>query len=219
MSDNDIISSQMPQTRRHILVAIKRKGGMTADELAEELGISAVAVRRHLANLERDQLVEHEEVKRPVGRPGFVYRLSSAANLLFPSSYHQLATYVLKAVKSLFGQEAVDLIFEQRREEMVRTYVARMHGDSLRERLAQLTDLRAAEGYMATWEETGDGRFILHEHHCPTLWVAEYCGPACREEMTMLSEVLDAEVTRQSHQVDGDTTCSYEIRPHQPAPE
>jgi predicted ArsR family transcriptional regulator len=35
----------------------------------------------------------------------------------------------------------------------------------------------------------------------------------------MLSEVLDADVTRQSHQVDGDATCSYEIRPHEPAAE
>ena len=209
-----ILSNQMSQTRRQILVALKRQGGMTADGLARQLGITAVAVRRHLANLERDQLVEHEQVKGPVGRPGFVYRLSEPANLLFPSSYHQLATQVLKAIKSMFGQQAVDLIFEQRRLEMERLYGDRMDGEGLRQRVEQFTELRGAEGYMATWEENRDGSFMLRQHHCPIIWVAEFCGPACREELAMLGDLLDADVTRQTHQVAGDTTCSYEIRPH-----
>jgi predicted ArsR family transcriptional regulator len=216
MANEGVLSSQMPQTRRQMLIALKQKGGMTADELAAELGISAVAVRRHLSNLERDQLVVHEQVKRPVGRPGFVYHLSEPANLLFPSSYHQLAAQVLQAVRSMFGQEAIDLIFEQRRQEMEHRYGAGMDGDTLRQRLQQFTDLRGAEGYMATWEENRDGTFTLHQHHCPIIWVAEFCDPACREEMVMLGDLFDAEVIRHSHQVDGDTTCSYEIRPRQP---
>ena len=215
MTNEGVLNSQMPETRRQVVMALKQQGGMTADELAEHLGITAVAVRRHLANLERDQLVVHEQVKRPVGRPGFVYHLSEPANFLFPSSYHELAAQVLKAVESMFGREAIDLIFEQRRKEMERLYGARMDGDSLRERLDQLTELRGAEGYMANWEENRDGSFMLHQHHCPIIWVAEFCGPACREEMAMMGDLLDADITRRSHQAAGDTTCSYEIRPHQ----
>jgi predicted ArsR family transcriptional regulator len=213
MTNQDVLNGQMPQTRRQILIALKHNGGMTADELARQLDISAVAVRRHLTNLERDRLVEHEQVKRAVGRPGFLYRLSEPATLLFPSSYHHLAAQVLKAVKGMFGDEAVDLIFEQRRVEMEHLYGARMNGHSLRERLARFTELRTEEGYMATWEERDDGSFILHQHHCPIIWVAEHCGPACMEEVTMVSDLLDAEVVRHSHQAAGDTTCSYEIRP------
>lgn len=213
MTHVDVLNGQMSQTRRQILIALKHNGGMTADELAQQLDISAVAVRRHLGNLERDRLVEHEQVRRAVGRPGFVYHLSEPATLLFPSSYHHLAAQVLKAVTGMFGQEAVDLIFEQRRVEMERLYGARMNGHNLRERLARLAELRTEEGYMATWEEKDDGSFVLHQHHCPIIWVAEYCGPACLEEVTMVSDLLDADVVRHSHQVAGDATCSYEIRP------
>lgn len=213
MTHVDVLNGQMSQTRRQILIALKHNGGMTADELAQQLDISAVAVRRHLGNLERDRLVEHEQVRRAVGRPSFVYHLSEPATLLFPSSYHHLAAQVLKAVTGMFGQEAVDLIFEQRRVEMERLYGARMNGHNLRERLARLAELRTEEGYMATWEEKDDGSFVLHQHHCPIIWVAEYCGPACLEEVTMVSDLLDADVVRHSHQVAGDATCSYEIRP------
>lgn len=213
MTQIDVLNGQMSQTRRQILIALKHNGGMTADELAQQLDISAVAVRRHLGNLERDRLVEHEQVRRAVGRPGFVYHLSEPATLLFPSSYHHLAAQVLKAVTGMFGQEAVDLIFEQRRVEMERLYGARINGHNLRERLARLAELRTEEGYMATWEEKDDGSFVFHQHHCPIIWVAEYCGPACLEEVTMVSDLLDADVVRHSHQVAGDATCSYEIRP------
>jgi predicted ArsR family transcriptional regulator len=39
-----------------IKVMLKENGRMTADELAEHLGISSVAVRRHLTKLESDQI-------------------------------------------------------------------------------------------------------------------------------------------------------------------
>jgi predicted ArsR family transcriptional regulator len=213
MSGNDVLNGQMSETRRQILIALKQQGKMTADELAQHLDISAVAVRRHLANLERDSLVEHEQVKRPIGRPGYVYHLSEPARLLFPSGYHHLAAQMLRAIKGMFGQEAVDMIFQERRCEMERVYSARIDGHSLRERLARFAELRTEEGYMATWEEKDDGSFVLHQHHCPIIWVAEYCGPACREEAVMISELLEAEVVRHSHQTNGDATCSYEIRP------
>ena len=69
MTTSDVFTIQMPATRRRILIALKEQGGLTADELASLLGISSVAVRRHLTNLERDQLVDHEQAQRGMGRP------------------------------------------------------------------------------------------------------------------------------------------------------
>jgi len=205
----------MPATRRRILIALKERGGMTADELADKLGISAVAVRRHLTNLERDRLVDHEQVQRGMGRPSYVYRLTEAANQIFPNNYDLLASYVLEAIEELFGREAVDRIFEQRTQELAQSYRSLMKGDTLPDRLEQLTRLREAEGYMPVWEEQEDGTYVLRQHHCPILRVAEECGQACTHELALFVDVLDAEVVRQSHQVSGDTTCSYRIRPRQ----
>ena len=215
MGVNEVLSTQMPATRRRILIALKERGGMTADGLAEQLNITSVAVRRHLANLERDRLVDHEEIQHRLGRPGYVYHLTEAALSLFPSNYDQLASYVLEAIEKLFGREAVDRIFEQRRQELVRSYRPLVDGDTLPDRLRQLTRLRQAEGYMLAWEAQPDGSYELRQYHCPILRVAEGCQAACVNELALYVDLLDAEVTRQSHQAAGDTTCSYQIRPRQ----
>jgi predicted ArsR family transcriptional regulator len=213
MTTSDVLTTQMPTTRRRILIALKERGGMTADELAEKLGISSVAVRRHLTNLERDQLVDHEQTQRGMGRPSYIYRLTEAAHQIFPHNYDQLASYVLEAIQELYGQEAVDRIFEHRTQELTESYRPLVKGDKLPDRLEQLTRLREADGYMPALEEREDGTYVLHQYHCPILHVAEGCSEACVHELALFIDLLDAEVTRQSHQVAGDAECSYQIRP------
>jgi len=215
MATSDVLNSQMPVTRRRILIALKERGGMTADELADQLGISSVAVRRHLTNLERDRLVDHEQIQRGMGRPSYVYRHTEGANSLFPNDYDHLASYVLDAIEGLFGREAVDRIFEQHTQDIARSYRPVVNGDNLLTRVEQLTRLREADGYMPTWEEQADGTYVLRQHHCPILQVAEGCIEACAHELGLFVDLLDAEVTRQSHQASGDSACSYEIRPRQ----
>ncbi len=213
MTTRDLLDSQMPTTRRRILIALKERGSLTADELAALLGISSVAVRRHLTNLERDRLVDHEEMQRGMGRPSHVYRLTEAANHVFPHNYDQLASYVLDSIQELFGQEAINRIFEHRTKELAQSYRPLVNSGNLPDRLEQLTRLREAEGYMPVWEEQEDGTYVLRQHHCPILHVAEGCSEACAHELALFVDLLNAEVTRQNHQVTGDTDCSYQIRP------
>ena len=215
MSTSDVLSTQMPVTRRRILIALKERGSMTADELADKLGISSVAVRRHLTNLERDRLVDHEQVQRGMGRPSYVYRLTEAAHQIFPHNYDQLASYFLEAIQEFYGKDAIDRIFEHRTQELAQSYRPLVNGGNLPARLEQLTRLRAADGYMPAWEKQEDGTYVLHQYHCPILHVASGCSEACHHEMALFVDLLNAEVIRQNHQVAGDTECSYEIRPWQ----
>ena len=215
MTTSDVLTIQVPAPRRRILIALKERGGMTADELAEALGISAVAVRRHLTNLERDRLVEHEQTQRGMGRPSYIYRLTETAHQIFPHNYDQLASYFLEAIQELYGQQAVDRIFEHRTQELAETYRPQVNAAELPHRLEQLTRLREADGYMPAWEKQEDGTYVLRQYHCPILHVAAGCDEACAHELALFVDLLDAEVTRQNHQVSGDAECSYEIRPKQ----
>jgi predicted ArsR family transcriptional regulator len=212
MTTSDVFTTQMPATRRRILIALKERGGLTADELASLLGISSVAVRRHLSNLERDRLVDHEQAQRGMGRPSYVYRLTEIARQVFPHKYDQLASHILGAIQELFGDEAVERIFEHRTEELAQSYRPLVNGSNLPDRLEQLTQLREADGYMPAWEEQEDGIYVLYQYHCPIFQVAEGCSEACAHELALFVDLLDAEVTRQSHQVTGDEQCSYQIR-------
>lgn len=208
-----LLYKHMPTTRRRILTLLKERGELTADELAETLGISSVAVRRHLTKLESDQLVKYEEVQRGMGRPSFVYQLGEAAANFFPRRYEELASTVLETINEMYGTEAVDAIFRLRSEHLIKTYRHRVNGASLDKRLDQLTQLREADGYMSTWEANSDGTFILREANCPIIHVAEGCDSACSYDQNLLESLLDAEVVRTSHLVRGDGACIYQVRP------
>ena len=213
MTTSDVLTAQMPATRRRILIVLKERGGLTADELASLLGISSVAVRRHLTNLERDRLVDHEQAQRGMGRPSYIYRLTETADHVFPHNYDQLASHILGAIQELFGEEAITRIFEHRTKELSQSYRPQVNGGNLPDRLEQLTQLHEADGYMPAWEEQENGTYVLHQYHCPILHVAEGCSEACAHELALFVDLLDAEVTRQSHQVAGDEQCTYQIRP------
>jgi iron-sulfur cluster biosynthesis transcriptional regulator SufR len=208
-----LISKNMPLTRRRILALLKEKGELTADELAGLLGISAVAVRRHLTKLESDQLVTYQEVQRGMGRPSFVYQLGEAASSFFPRRYEELAVNVLETIRALYGAQAIDAIFQMRTAHVIENYRRKVNGETLDTRLDQLTKLREADGYMSTWELDSDGTFILREANCPIIHVVQDCGSACDHDLVVLKDLLDADVTRTGHLLSGDGACCYQVRP------
>ena len=204
---------QMPESRRLILLALKENGGLTADTLAEKLNISAVAVRRHLDNLKMAGLVTYEEVRQAMGRPSFVYRLTAKANQIFPRSYEELAHDMLKTIQDIYGPEAVDAIFADRFKKIKEFYKTQVSASTLVGRLEQLVQLRQQDGYMADWAENEDGSYTLVEPNCPIQNVAEGCCQACEQDLQLFVELLDANVEREDHLVQGDNACSYKVKP------
>ena len=67
------LALELQPTRRKILLALKKSGGMTATELSELLGMTSMGVRRHLTTLERDGLVMYDSQQRGLGRPSYLY--------------------------------------------------------------------------------------------------------------------------------------------------
>jgi DeoR family transcriptional regulator, suf operon transcriptional repressor len=209
---NQAVSDQLQPTRRKIILALKQRGGMTAAELAELLGITSMGVRRHLTMLERDRLVRYELVQRGKGRPSYVYILSGEAEHLFPKNYAALATELLGYLAAEDSQQVIQL-FDQRAQRRIRQAKARLDGKPLDERVAGLAQILHDEGYLAEWEQLDGNTYLLSEHNCAVHDVAQAFGAACGSELTFLQAVLsDAEVTREHHMMGGDLMCAYRIR-------
>lgn len=204
---------QMPKSRRLILIALKENGGLTADELSAMLKISAVAVRRHLDNLKHAHLVTYEEVQQGMGRPSFVYKLAPKADHIFPRNYEDLAHDMLDAVRELYGQDAVDAVFAKRFQRIKEVYSPQVNASTLPGRLEQLVSLRRQDGYMAAYQVNEDGSFVLTELNCPIQQVAEGCCQACDQDLQLFVDLLDANVIRHDHLLQGDNACTYAIKP------
>ena len=63
-------------TKEQILALLKQHGNLTIMDLANELEITEMAVRRHIQTLERDKLIRSDVKKQTMGRPSKVYKLA-----------------------------------------------------------------------------------------------------------------------------------------------
>jgi predicted ArsR family transcriptional regulator len=203
--------SAMQDTKQKILTLLKMNGGLTTSDLSDMLGISATAVRRHLNTLEAQDLITHRTEQQGMGRPGFIYELAVGASNVFPQSYATFATNILQDLVKMEGIEKLDELFNQRQESRRQQYVSQVDGENLSERIASLARLLESEGRMTTWQQLDKGRYILREHNCPILQVAEQFDHPCRCEVALFREILNAQVKRIGHIPEGDIACVYEI--------
>ncbi len=205
--------------RRAVLDLLKQQGPQDAATLADQLGVTAMAVRQHLYELSAQGLVAHVEVARPVGRPAKLWRLTPAADAFFPDGHADLATGLIAAMRETFGEAGVDRLVAARSREQVAAYRRRMaRARSLKTRLAALAAARTDEGYMAGVEAQDDGGFLLVENHCPICAAAATCSGLCRAELEVFQEVLGDGVTveRTDHILAGARRCAYRVRPRRP---
>lgn len=205
--------SEVPPARRALLIALRKHGEAGADGLAAGLGVTASAVRQHLAPLVAAGLVEHRDERGAPGRPRRRYRLTPAADALFPKAYGELTTELLDHV----GAEDPELLaraFERRRATRVAQARARLAGLGFEGRVRELAAILDEAGYLADVEPLPGGGFRISEHNCAILAVAKRHGHACTSELGFLREVLpDADVRRVAHIVSGSSACVYEVRP------
>lgn len=206
------MQTRVPNTRERILDLIKRKGALTAEELSQPLGISAVAVRRHLEALERDGLVATSVLHRPLGRPAFLYRLTQAAENLFPKAYLPLLVDFMEDVRASGGEERLNRLFEARNQRLRQSFLPRLEGKQLKERIQELMRILEEQGYLGSFQAR-DGSFLLKLHNCPVHGVAQRFHQTCLFERELLEQLLSAKVSLEATLVQGEPVCNYRIDP------
>ena len=109
-----------PQTRQAIIDLIKTRGPQDAETLASSLGISAMAVRQHLYEMQAERLVTYEEEARPRGRPAKMWTLTAEADEFYPNGHAQLVVSLLKSMGKTFGNNGLDELLQTREREQTR---------------------------------------------------------------------------------------------------
>jgi len=197
-------------TQRRVLEALKRRGEATADELAETLEVSSSAVRQHLSALRAAGLIEARQERGHTGRPADRYHATERANPLFVTP-DDLSIELLELVDDEHP-ELVDRVFDRRRQRLVDDAEAHLAGTSIEERIAGVTELLDAQGYLCDWEQLADDHFRINLHNCAIWAVASRFSQACASELEYLQGVLpDATVARVTHKTSGAHTCAYDI--------
>ncbi len=203
-------------TNDQVLFLLKTRGASTAQQLADALQLSSMAVRRHLEVWQDKGLVASEDRADKVGRPARYWQLSDSGHARFPDRHSELTVQLIAQVRTLFGQEGLDRLIAAREVVSESAYQARMLGhDSLSQRLDALVAARDEEGYMAQLDAQADGSYLLIENHCPICAAATACQGFCRSELDIFRRTLGpaAQVEREEHALCGARRCVYRITP------
>src|SRR6058998_2484018 len=114
------------KTRLSLVHLLKTEGPLTSAQLAERLGLTAMAVRQHLYALQSEKLVRVEERRVPIGRPAKHWQLTREADRFFPDAYAELTVALIDGLRDAFGAEGFRRVLDSRRVRQQEAYAQRI---------------------------------------------------------------------------------------------
>lgn len=194
---------------------LKMEGEHEAQEIAERIGTSAMAVRQHLYTMQDEKLVTFREEARPMGRPAKLWYLTDEANHYFPDAHATLVKDLIHSLSESFGPSGMDTLMNKRAEDQASQYMNAIPARaSLKTKLERLVEMRSQEGYMAEMKMLDNKTYLFIENHCPICSAARVCSGLCQAELDVFQRVLgqSATIEREEHILNGARRCVYKVK-------
>jgi predicted ArsR family transcriptional regulator len=208
------VVSLLGEQRAAIVRYLQQAPDAAVRDIAEMLGVSEVATRRHLAVLEDDGYVDVRDHRDGPGRPAKRYRLTDQARRLFPQRYAEMADELLTFITTQQGRDGLRAYLRWRLEQQTASLSEQVTADELPDRLRQLAGALSDEGFDATVTEDGRG-FLLTQEHCAIYDVAREHPEMCTYEAATFSKVLgsDVQLSRRETMATGSDACVCCVTP------
>ncbi|KMS86297.1 helix-turn-helix transcriptional regulator [Prauserella rugosa] len=216
-------------TRGEVARVLLEQGPMTAAAVAEQLGISPTAVRRHLDALVADQEAETRDAprrgRRGRGRPAKLFLLTEQGRARFGHAYDDLAVSAIRFLAEHVGEDAVRAFAERRVAALVDPYREQILDEGAPAAKAEaLAAVLTREGYAASTREVGAAGSEsgdapgasgtgaqLCQHHCPVAHVAAEFPQLCEAETEAFAQLLGTHVQRLATIARGDAVCTTHV--------
>ena len=204
-------------TRETTLTLLLRQGETSATSLAETLGISVQAMRRHLRSLEDDELVEASPTTAGPGRPSNLWRLTSKGHQHFPDGSENFALGLLESMAATLSPEVMADLLRQQALEKAILYRKKLGNAPLEERVRALVNLRLKEGYVSDMQPAPSGQgWCVSEFHCSVQRIAEESPAVCDQELQLIRHTFpDCVVERVHWRLESGHSCGFSIAPKQ----
>lgn len=208
---------ELARSQEQILYRLKTRGPQSVKILSNQLDMTTMGVRQHLADLEQKAFVtQTKEEKQNRGRPVHLWRLTATGHARFPDAHSHIALELIDTIRSVQGEESLNQLVDNSNEQLKQRYKQELLnlGDNIQEKVSRLAELRSAEGYMAEVRLVPDG-WLLIENHCPIYAAASKCRQFCQSELNCFQSLFveQAHVERLDYLPDGARRCAYKISP------
>jgi predicted ArsR family transcriptional regulator len=200
--------------RAEMLKHIQRVGSASIKDLETAMGVTTTAVREQVAHLLHEGFIQATRIRGEVGRPYYVYSLTSKAQELFPKDYATLALLLFEETLALHGPEGLRTLLNRVSRRMAEKLGDQAQGKELAQKLLGLVGALGQTGMdvaMIPVEETGD--FVFKTHTCPYFEVAKNHREVCEMEQEMMAELLGpgVQVRLGTRIVEGRCACEFHV--------
>jgi predicted ArsR family transcriptional regulator len=196
-------------TRERILELVIERRDVRVEDLAEELGITSAAVRRHLDNLRADGLVDLRAVKQATGRPYYAYFATDKATQTVPPAYADLLERMLRSLDE--REDVVAGVMTGVAESLASRHMHEVAGLASEALAAQVTASLKGEGILEAWSAQEDGIHLVNGH-CPYHKAAEISKLPSEADRKAIELLLGHNVEQLNRIVDGAARCEYLVR-------
>jgi predicted ArsR family transcriptional regulator len=215
---NDVVKNEQQaegRTRHGVARLLLERGPITAAAVAQTLGLSPAAVRRHLDTLVEAGEAEYRDAPRRGhrgrGRPAKLWLLTETGRARFGHAYDDLAIEAIKFVAEAGGEQAVRAFAQRRAATLVDRHRTSVTGeDDVAERAKALAAALTREGYAASTRRVGTGEQLC-QHHCPVAHVAAEFPQLCEVETAAFADLLGTHVQRLATIARGDAVCTTHV--------
>ena len=198
-------------TRKNIILLLKKNGGMSIEDLSKVIDITPMGIRQHLLALEKKGIVTYVARRKGIGRPGFIYMLTDAANDLFPAAYDSFAVGLLRDIKKHEGIGKIEKVFNWRRDRLFRMSKETLSGkDNLDDTLHAFKNILEANGHLVEISRN-NGNYHLTQYHCPIHKISSEFKDACTQELQLYRDLISKNITREQALSEGAPSCLYVI--------
>jgi predicted ArsR family transcriptional regulator len=195
----------------HLL--LKRKAGLTVEELARGLRVSRNAVRQHLTSLVADGLVTKGSIQATGGRPEQLYVLSAVGHESFPRKYSWFAELLLDSLRAEKGETGLIARCEKLGHKVgVQLQASHPASEESSERVKQLAGVMQELGYEATpIEPSGRQLPVIEATNCVFHHLASRFPEICHFDLALLSTFVGRPVVHDECLVRGGHVCRFKF--------
>jgi DeoR family suf operon transcriptional repressor len=188
---------------------------LTVEQLTKLLGISRNAVYQHIADLERENLVERDVQTVTRGRPGQTFRLSQEGRERFPRQYALIGGLLIAQIKKHRGSGELKEYFEELGRQLAQSEGAGLRDADWQARTDKIVGLMRELGYEA---ESGgvdaSGVTEIRAQNCVFHELAQAHQEVCALDITLLETLFGTPIEHAECMAQGGACCRFKaIKP------
>ena len=214
-----MLRQQLLVTSRGRIVTLLQRGGLTVDDIAAGLGLTANAVRAQITAMERDGVVRRVGRRPGTTRPFHVFELTPEVEQLLSQAYLPLLSQLVQVFANALPLEQVKALMRTAGKGLANDLPLgrRPSGGSLHSRVSGASELLNTQLGAVTHVEANGG-YVIRGISCPLAALTGKHPAVCLAMESLLAELLGVHVRECCDRTER-PKCCFEIAAHEGEPD